>query len=75
MDNKDKIKPIFIIGDVVRKKDTGEEHLITGVSIEHQAYSIDDDRPMIAWYFPFDTQDNYVKVDHKSVRKGDVIYE
>ena len=75
MDNKINIKPIFIIGDVVRDKNTEEEHLITGVSLDEQSYSIDDDQPMIAWFFPFSWQDKYVKVGHKRVRKGNVIYE
>lgn len=75
MDNKRDIKPIFIIGDVVRDKNTGQEHLITGVNLDEQLYSIDDDRPMVAWFFPISWEDKYVKVGHKSVRKGNVIYE
>ena len=49
-----KIKPKFIIGDVVRHKDSNREHLITGISVDTQTYSIDDDNKMIEWYFDFD---------------------
>ena len=67
------IRPKYIIGDVVKKGD--EEHLITGVSIKEQKYSIDGDNKMIEWYFDFDEQDDYTLVGHKSVQIGNTIYE
>ncbi len=70
-----KIKPKFIIGDVVRHKDSNREHLITGVDVDAQTYSIDGDNKMIEWYFDFDKQDDYCLVSHKSVQIGNVIYE
>lgn len=70
-----KIKPKFIIGDVVSRKGSTDTHLITGVNITEQKYSIDDDNKMIAWYFDFDRQDDYELVGHNSVQIGNVIYE
>jgi len=68
------IRPKFIIGDIV-KKDNGDEHLITGVCIKEQKYSIDGDNKMIEWFFDFSEQDEYVLVNHKSIRIGNVLYE
>ena len=70
-----KIRPKFIIGDVVRHKDSNVEHLITGVSVDTQSYSIDGNNKMIEWYFDFDTQDEYDFVRHQSVKIGNVIYK
>ena len=70
-----KIKPKFIIGDIVHHKDSNEEHLITGVNVDTQTYSIDGDNKMIEWYFDFDKQDDYDFVRHTSVKIGNTIYE
>ena len=70
-----KVQPKFSIGDVVKQKD-GSEHLITGIS-EYNGetlYSIDEDNCMTAWFFPAKDQDNYEKVGHHSIVKGDKVY-
>lgn len=69
------IRPKFIIGDVVKQGNDGQEHLITGVDVKEQKYSIDGDNKMIEWYFDFDKQDDYTLVGHKSVQIGNTIYE
>lgn len=67
----------FKIGDVVRCKSNGHEHLITGFSQTNDGewvYSIDDDQPLIAWFFPAKDEDDYEIVGHKEIKIDGVTY-
>lgn len=65
----------FRIGDVVRNRESNQEHLITGVSEKEQAYCVDEDNPMCDVFFPFSWEDRYELIKHVSVEKRGVIYK